>query len=133
MNKEKDNIQTTTHLIKKGATFVQYQPRRSMIFMVVNEVEEQINTLTICSVTWYMLDAKGINIQRRFSMGAIDGEFSNFKSIEHRRFREIIDLMRQCDAQIQTTDSQNAKTLLVRRCRRKIITKLKHNENLLVG
>lgn len=132
MDKERDNMQKTKHLIKKGATFVQYQPRRAMIFMVVNEVEEQINMMTICSVTWYMLDAHGINIQRHFSMAAIDGEFSNFRPIGNRHFREFIALLRQCDSQIQTTDSQHAKTLLARHCRRKIITTLKHNEKLLV-
>lgn len=129
---DKTNTQILIPLIKKGATFVQHQPRRAMIFMVVNEVEEQINLLTVCSVTWYMLDARGINIQRHFSMGAIDGEFSNFRPIGNRRFREFVTLMRQCDAQMQLVDSQETKTLLAQRCKRKIIARLKHNEYLLV-
>lgn len=130
---DKANTQNLIPKIKKGATFVQYQPRRAMIFMVVNEVEEQMNTMTICSVTWYMLDARGINIQRHFSMGAIDGEFSSFRPIENQRFREFIALMRQCNAQMQIADSQETKTLLAQRCRRKIIAGLKHNEKLIYG
>lgn len=129
---DKVNTQNLIPKIKKGATFVQYQPRRAMIFMVVNEVEEQMNTMTICSVTWYMLDAWGINIQRHFSMGAIDGEFSNFRPIGNKHFREFVALMRQCDAQMQIADSQETKTLLAQRYRRKIIARLKHDEYLLV-
>lgn len=123
-------MQTTKYAIRKGATFVQYQPRHAMIFMIVNEVKERINTRTICSVTWYMLDAHGINIQRHFGMAAFNDEFANFKPIEHRHFREIITLMRLCDTQLRATDTQEAKILLAKLCRRRIITKLKRNEEM---
>ena len=54
-------------MIKKGDTFVKYQPRQTMIFMKVNDVEHT-DSMDFCTVTWHMLDAKGLNVQSRFPM-----------------------------------------------------------------
>ena len=106
--------------IKRGDTFVQYEPRCAMIFMTVNDVEHT-ESMDFCTVTWHMLDAKGINIQRRFPMAAPNGVFFDFTSIQRKIHKEAITLMRDCDAMIKCASSDSEKKALAQKCRRKLI------------
>ena len=82
---------------KKGDAFVEMAPH-PLVFMEVNEVEEYSVNMDICIVTWYMLDEKGLNVQRRFPMAARDGKFSDFEPISRKLLKEAKGLMRQYDA-----------------------------------
>ena len=88
-------------MIRKGDTFVQYQPRRTMIFMKVNDVEHT-ESMDFCTVTWHMMDAKGLNVQSRFPMAAPNGTFSGFAAIERKTHSDAVALMRDCDDKIKT-------------------------------
>lgn len=64
------------------------------------------------SVTWYMVDVKGLNVQRRFSMAARDGKFGGFDPIPHKTLKEAKSLMRQFDAEVkQATTQKDGKRL----------------------
>ena len=114
-------------VLKKGDTFVQYKPRHTMIFMKVNDVEHT-EAMDFCTVTWYMLDAKGLNVQSRFPMAAPNGVFSGFAPIERKIHKETVALMRDCDAKIADANSEIEKKSLAQKCRRKLIRLIKQTE-----
>ena len=97
---------------KKGDAFVE-MALHPLVFMEVNEVKEySVNNMDICIVTWYMLDEKGLNVQRRFPMAARDGKFSDFEPISLKLLKEAKSLMRQYDAEVkQLTDKKTARSL----------------------
>lgn len=96
---------------RKGDAFVEMPPR-PLIFMEINEVEKSPENMDFCIVTWYMLDEKGLNAQRRFPMAARDGTFSDFESISRRLLKEAKSLMRQYDADVKkVTDRKEVKSL----------------------
>ena len=96
---------------KKGDAFVEMAPR-PLVFMEINEVEKSTENMDFCIVTWYMLDEKGLNAQRRFPMAARDGKFSDFEPISRRLLKEAKSLMRQYDADVkQLTDRKEVKSL----------------------
>ena len=108
MDKKEPNI---TPRFKKGDAFVEMAPH-PLVFMEVNEVEESTVNMDICIVTWYMLDEKGLNVQRRFPMAARDGKFSDFEPITRKLLKEAKCMMRQYDAEAkQLTDKKKAKSL----------------------
>ena len=108
MEKKEPNI--TPHF-KKGDAFVGMAPH-PLVYMEVNEVEGNTGNKDFCIVTWYSLDEKGINAQRRFPMLAVDGEFCNFHPISRKLLKEAKSLMRQYDAEAkQLTDKIKAKSL----------------------
>ena len=108
MDKKEPNI---TPRFKKGDAFVEIAPH-PLVFMEVNEVEESTVNMDICIVTWYMLDEKGLNVQRRFPMAARDGKFSDFEPITRKLLKEAKCMMRQYDAEAkQLTDKKKAKSL----------------------
>ena len=108
MDKKEPNI---TPRFKKGDAFVEIAPH-PLVFMEVNEVEESTENMDICIVTWYMLDEKGLNVQRRFPMAARDGKFSDFEPITRKLLKEAKSMMRQYDAEAkQLTDKKKAKSL----------------------
>ena len=96
---------------KKGDAFVEMAPH-PLVFMEINEVEGGTGNKDFCIVTWYSLDEKGINAQRRFPMVAVEGEFCNFKPISRKLLKDAKSLMRQYDAEVrQLTDKKKAKAL----------------------
>ena len=96
---------------KKGDAFVEIVPD-PLVFMEVNEIEAGPGDKDFCIVTWYSLDEKGINAQRRFPMVAVEGEFCNFKPISRNLLKEAISLMHQYDAEVrQLTDKKKAESL----------------------
>ena len=108
MEKKEPNI---TPRFKKGDALVEIAPH-PLVFMEVNEVEGNAGNKDFCIVTWYSLDEKGINAQRRFPMVAVEGEFCNFKPISRNLLKEAKSLMRQYDAEVrQLTDKKKAKAL----------------------
>ena len=108
MDKKEPNI---TPRFKKGDAFVEIAPH-PLVFMEVNEVEGNAGNKDFCIVTWYSLDEKGLNAQRRFPMVAVDGEFCNFESISRKLLKDAKSLMRQYDAEArQITDMEKAKSL----------------------
>ena len=108
MDKKEPNI---TPRFKKGDAFVEMAPH-PLVFMEVNEVEESTVNMDICIVTWYMLDEKGLNVQRRFPMAARDGKFSDFEPITRKLLKEAKCMMRQYDAEAkQLTDKKKTKSL----------------------
>lgn len=111
-------------IIKKGDTFVQYKPRHSMIFMKVNDVEHT-ETMDFCTVTWHMLDAKGLNVQSHFPMAAPNGVFLGFAAIERKTHSEAVALMRDCDDKIKGSYSDREKKSLAQNCRRKLVNMIK--------
>ena len=113
-------------IIKKGDTFVQYKPRHSMIFMKVNDVEHT-ETMDFCTVTWHILDAKGLNVQSRFPMAAPNGVFSGFAAIERKTHSDSVALMRDCDDKIKCSYSDSEKKILTQKFRRKLINMIKMN------
>ena len=97
--------------IRKGDAFVQMEPH-PLVFMEVNEVEDCTENMDICIVTWYTLNEKGLNVQRRFSMAARDGKFSNFEPISRSLLKETKRLLRQYDSEVKLlTVNAEAKTL----------------------
>lgn len=111
-------------IIKKGDTFVQYKPRHTMIFMKVNNVEHT-ESMDLCTVTWYMLDAKGLNVQSRFPMAALNGVFLDFNSISCDVHKKALAIMRECDAKIKDSHSADEKKSLAQKCRRKLVKLIK--------
>lgn len=108
MEKKEPNI---TSRFKKGDALVEIAPY-PLVFMEVNEEEGNAGNKDFCIVTWYSLDEKGINAQRRFPMVAVDGEFCNFEPISRNLLKEAKSLMRQYDAEVrQLTDKKKAKSL----------------------
>lgn len=118
---EKRSIESVKAEIRKGSTFVQYEPRKTLIFMIVNEVEERTPSMDFCIVTWYIIDYRGLNVQRRFSMAARDGEFSCFVLISRRLHRDAVSFMRQCDKEIKASETIDDKKLIASRCRCKLV------------
>ena len=111
MSKIDNEIKEGTPRFKKGDAFVGKAPH-PLVFMEVNEVEGNAGNKDFCIVTWYSLDEKGINAQRRFPMVAVDGEFCNFKPISRKLLKEAKSLMHQYDAEVrQLTDKKKAKSL----------------------
>lgn len=111
MSKIDNEIKEGTPSFKKGDAFVGMAPH-PLVFMEVNEVEGNAGNKDFCIVTWYSLDEKGINAQRRFPMVAVDGEFCNFEPISRNLLKESKSLMRQYDAEVrQLTDKKKAKSL----------------------
>ncbi len=111
MSKIDNEIKEGTPRFKKGDAFVEMAPH-PLVFMEVNEVEGNVGNKDFCIVTWYSLDEKGINAQRRFPMVAVEGEFCNFKPISRNLLKEAKSLMRQYDADVrQLTDKKKAKSL----------------------
>ena len=108
MEKKEPNI---TSRFKKGDAFVGMAPH-PLVFMEINEVKGDAGNKVFCIVTWYSLDEKGINAQRRFPMVAVDGGFCNFEPISRNLLKEAKSLMRQYDAEVrQLTDKKKAKAL----------------------
>lgn len=107
--------------IRKGGTFVQYEPRKTLVFMIVNEVEERTPSMDFCIVTWHIIDYRGLNVQRRFSMAAPDGKFSSFVPIPRRLHRDAVSFMRQCDKEIKASNTVEAKMLLASKCHSKLV------------
>ena len=96
---------------KKGDAFVEIVPD-PLVFMEVNEIEAGPGDKDFCIVTWYSLDEKGINAQRRFPMVAVEGEFCNFEPISRNLLKEAKSLMHQYDAEVrQLTDKKKAESL----------------------
>lgn len=109
MENKEPNI---TPRFKKGDAFVGMAPH-PLVFMEINEVKGDAGNKAFCIVTWYSLDEKGINAQRRFPMVAVDGGFCNFEPISRRLIKEVKSLMRQFDVEAkQLTDKKEAKSLL---------------------
>ena len=111
MSKIDNEIKEGTPRFKKGDAFVGMAPH-PLVFMEINEVEGNAGNKDFCIVTWYSLDEKGINAQRRFPMVAVEGEFCNFKPISRNLLKEAKSLMRQYDADVrQLTYKKKAKSL----------------------
>lgn len=111
MSKIDNEIKEGTPRFKKGDAFVGMAPH-PLVFMEINEVKGDAGNKDFCIVTWYSLDEKGINAQRRFPMVAVEGEFCNFKPISRNLLKEAKSLMHQYDAEVrQLTDKKKAKSL----------------------
>ena len=111
MSKIDNEIKEGTPRFKKGDALVEIAPH-PLVFMEINEVKGDAGNKDFCIVTWYSLDEKGLNAQRRFPMVAVDGEFCNFKPISRKLFKEAKSLMHQYDAEVrQLTDKKKAKSL----------------------
>lgn len=67
--------------IRKGDAFVQMEPH-PLVFMEINEVKGDAGNKDFCIVTWYSLDEKGTNAQRRFPMESIDEVYSEVSKVE---------------------------------------------------
>lgn len=72
-----------------------------------------------------MLDAKGLNVQSRFPMAALNGVFSGFVPIERKKHKDAVALMRDCDAEIKSESTDSDKKALAQKCRRKLIRMIK--------
>lgn len=130
MSKIDNEIKEGTPRFKKGDAFVGMVPH-PLVFMEINEVEGNAGYKDFCIVSWYSLDEKGINAQRRFPMVAVDGEFCNFEPISRKLLKDVKSLMRQYDTEAkQLTDKKKAKTLL-REYTRKLIELLPDAEERL--
>ncbi len=126
MRNEAEPAKDDKSMIQKGDTFVQYRPGHIMIFMKVNDIEHT-EAMDFCTVTWNILDAKGLNTQSRFPMAAPNGVFYNFAPIERKIHKDAITLMRDCDAKIKGASSDSEKKFLAQKCRRKLIRLIKTN------
>ena len=117
----------TTQHIKKGDTFVQYQQKPPITFMIVNEVDESNEYMDFRRVSWYSWYSSGINIQRRFPMAPRDGQFFDFTPIPRKLFKEAVKLMRDCDADIKNMDEseKEAKKAKYTSCKRKLVRMIK--------
>lgn len=106
--------------IRKGDAFVQMDPH-PLVFMEVNEVEGSTDSMDFCVVTWYTLDEKGLNVQRRFPMAARDGKFSKFEPISRSLLKEAKRLLRQYDADIKLLTFKTEATSLCNKYTLKLI------------
>ena len=110
MSKIDNEIKEVTPRFKKGDALVEIAPHL-LVFMEINEVRGDAGNKDFCIVTWYSLDEKGLNAQRRFPMVAVDGEFCDFKPISRKLLKEAKSLMHQYDAEVrQLTDKKKAKS-----------------------
>ena len=114
--------------IRKGDDFVQMTPH-PLVFMEVNEVEGNAGNKDFCIVTWYLLDEKGLNAQRRFPMVAVDGEFCNFEPISRKLLKDAKSLMRQYDADVKLLTVKAEAKSLYNNYTRKLIELLPDAEN----
>lgn len=121
------DMSITERHIKKGDTFVQYQQKRPVTFMVINEVDESNERMDVCKVSWYSWYSHGINIQRRFPMASRDGQFFDFTPIPRKLFKEAVRLMRDCDAEMEAMDEseKEAKKAKYTSCRRRLVRMIK--------
>ena len=127
MEKKEPNI---TPRFKKGDAFVGMAPH-PLVFMEINEVKGDAGNKDFCIVTWYSLNEKGTNAQRRFPMIALDGVFCNFKPISRKLLKEAKNLMRQYDVEAkQLTNMKKAKSLC-KEYNRKLIESLPDAEERL--
>ena len=111
MSKIDNEIKEGTPRFKKGDALVEIA-LHPLVFMEINEVKGDAGNKDFCIVTWYSLDEKGLNAQRRFPMVAVGGEFCNFKPISRKLLKEAKSLMHQYDAEVrQLTDKKKAKSL----------------------
>ena len=127
MEKKEPNI---TPRFKKGDAFVQMAPH-PLVFMEVNEVEGNAGNKDFCIVTWYLLDEKGLNVQRRFPMVAVDGEFCNFEPISRKLLKDAKSQMRQYDADVKLLTIKAEAKSLYNNYTRKLIELLPDAENRL--
>ena len=116
--------------IRKGDAFVQMEPH-PLVFMEVNEVEGNAGNKDFCIVTWYLLDEKGLNAQRRFPMVAVDGGFCNFEPIPRKLLKDAKSLMRQYDADVKLLTVKAEAKSLYNNYTRKLIEFLPDAENRL--
>ena len=116
--------------IRKGDAFVQMEPH-PLVFMEVNEVEGNVGNKDFCIVTWYLLDEKGLNAQRRFPMVAVDGGFCNFEPIPRKLLKDAKSLMRQYDADVKLLTVKAEAKSLYNNYTRKLIELLPDAENRL--
>ena len=116
--------------IRKGDAFVQMEPH-PLVFMEVNEVEGNAGNKDFCIVTWYLLDEKGLNTQRRFPMVAVDGGFCNFEPISRKLLKDAKSLMRQYDADVKLLTVKAEAKSLYNNYTRKLIELLPDAENRL--
>lgn len=116
--------------IRKGDAFVQMDPH-PLVFMEVNEVEGSTDSMDFCVVTWYTLDEKGLNVQRRFPMAARDGKFSKFEPISRSLLKEAKRLLRQYDADIKLLTFKTEATSLCNKYTLKLIEILPDAEDKL--
>lgn len=114
--------------IRKGDAFVQMEPH-PLVFMEVNEVEGNVGNKDFCIVTWYLLDEKGLNAQRRFPMVAVDGGFCNFEPIPRKLLKDAKNLMRQYDADVKLLTVKAEAKSLYNNYTRKLIELLPDAEN----
>ena len=115
---------------KKGDAFVQMEPH-PLVFMEVNEVDEALGNKDICIVTWYSLEENSLNVQRRFPMVAVDGEFCNFEPISRKLLKDAKSLMRQYDADVKLLTVKAEAKSLYNNYTRKLIELLPDAENRL--
>ena len=115
---------------RKGDAFVEMAPR-PLVFMEINEVDKSTENMDFCIVTWYMLDEKGLNAQRRFPMAARDGKFSDFEPISRRLLKEAKSLMRQYDADVKLLTEKKEVKSLYQEYNRKLIELLPDAEDRL--
>ena len=114
--------------IRKGDAFVQMEPH-PLVFMEINEVEGNAGNKDFCIVTWYLLDEKGLNAQRRFPMVSVDGEFCNFGPISRKLLKDAKSLMRQYDADVKLLTVKAEAKSLYNNYTRKLIELLPDAEN----
>lgn len=114
--------------IRKGDAFVQMEPH-PLVFMEINEVEGNAGNKDFCIVTWYLLDEKGLNAQRRFPMVAVDGGFCNFEPIPRKLLKDAKNLMRQYDADVKLLTVKAEAKSLYNNYTRKLIELLPDAEN----
>ena len=114
--------------IRKGDAFVQMEPH-PLVFMEVNEVEGNAGNKDFCIVTWYLLDEKGLNSQRRFPMVAVDGGFCNFEPISRKLLKDAKSLMHQYDADVKLLTVKAEAKSLYNNYTRKLIELLPDAEN----
>ena len=114
--------------IRKGDAFVQMDPH-PLVFMEVNEVEGCTDSMEFCIVTWYTLNEKGLNVQRRFPMAARDGKFSNFEPISRSLLKEAKRLLHQYDADVKLLTVKTEAKSLYDTYIHKLIKLLPYTEN----
>ena len=125
MEKKEPNI---TPRFKKGDAFVQMDPH-PFVYMEVNEVEGCTDSMEFCIVTWYTLNEKGLNVQRRFPMAARDGKFSNFEPISRSLLKEAKRLLHQYDADVKLLTVKTEAKSLYDTYIHKLIKLLPYTEN----
>ena len=119
-----------TPRIQKGDTFVQMFPH-PLVFMEVNEVEESTESMDFCIVTWYMINEDGLDVQRRFSMVAREGKFSNFEPISYKLLKDAKHLLRLYDADFKQLEVKTDAKSLYNKYIDKLIELLPDAENRL--